>query len=189
MRTYFHLLFLVLGCSHYSFAWFFLFPKSEPLGGKHLVDAGEALRKAADCFQQDDGGAYAYPCILREAGDSLKDAGEAWNENHWEGVAYAVDDCSISFRMLSQLGKSPKMQKAYRGASGEFKAVAGLADPSQESGPNLMALARYLKEVARDPLLDNSKKRSKMDVSGVSKALREASNSVQTLGRETTMNQ
>eukprot|EP00980_Cylindrotheca_fusiformis_P030157 scaffold24486_cov122-Cylindrotheca_fusiformis.AAC.1 len=66
------------------------------VGGQHLVRAGDSIQAAADSINVDD--YYACTALLREAGVSLAEVGEAWVEDNWEAVTYAADDCSASFQ-------------------------------------------------------------------------------------------
>ncbi|CAJ1956823.1 unnamed protein product [Cylindrotheca closterium] len=162
---------------------FFPLPfQTTALGGKHLVDAGKALKKASNCFQNIGDSYYAYPTILREAACSLTDAGNAWNQDHWEAVTYAMDDCASSFVMLSQLQRSVEMQKAYKGAAGELKVIAGLTEP-MEATENLIQLSNYFKLVAKVETMEE-RHRQHVDTVSFGKYLKQASQSVQTLGRE-----
>ena len=158
--------------------FFFPLPKGQIQGGQNLVDAGQALCTAADCFDVDN---LAYPNLLRDAGSTLSEAGEAWSNDNWEAVAYAADDCSSYFFALSQLQTQPTQQKVYKGASGELKVIAGIANPVL-AAPNLVGLSNYLKEAG------NAAKKEKEagcnDVATFRKSLRDASKSIRRLAKE-----
>jgi hypothetical protein len=156
---------------------FFRLPQKQLIGGQHLVHAGNALQTAATCINVDY---YACPALLREAGVSLSEAGEAWIDDNWEAVTYAADDCSSSFNALSQLQTRPILQKVYKGASGELKAVAGVLN-SGSAGPNLVALSHFLKEAADVTKLELNECRDNV---AFTKSLREASKSIKRLTKE-----
>ena len=152
--------------------------KKKELGGQHLVKAGLALQRASECVNNVN--YYACPTLLNEAGISLKDAGEAWSDNNWEAVTYASEECAECLYELSQLQNRPILQKVYKGAAGELRAVASFQNPSL-SAPSLTSLSKYLQEAANlsKKLRDECKDSSKF-----SKSLREASQSIGKLAKE-----
>jgi hypothetical protein len=168
--------------------FFFGLPQKQLIGGQHLVHAGNTLQTAADCVNIDyytsadrvNINYYAFPALLREAGVSLCEAGEAWVDDNWEAVTYAADDCSSSFYALSQLQTRPILQNVYKGASGELKAIAGVPN-SNSAGPHLGALSHFLKEAADVTKLELNEYR---DNAAFTKSLREASKSIKRLGEE-----
>lgn len=157
--------------------------KRVAVGGQHLVHAGNALQTAADCVNDNDNYYYACPALLREAGISLTEAGDAWVDGNWEAVTYAADDCSSSFHALSQLQKLPVLQKVYKGASGELKAMAGISDFAL-AGPNLVALSRFLKEAAEVTKEQQAQDVSRDTLVPFCKSLKQASKSIQRLAKE-----
>ncbi|KAL3937300.1 MAG: hypothetical protein SGBAC_007573 [Bacillariaceae sp.] len=177
---------MLVALSSQASAWnqgsFFPLPfKTTALGGKHLTDAGKCLKKASNCFQNLGDSYYAYPSILREAGCSLKDAGDAWTKDNWEAVTYAMDDCSTSFLLLSQLQTTADMQAAYKGAAGELKAISGLTN-RKDAGENLIQLSNYFKLVVTVEKMERH--RQHIDANSFAKHLKSASKSVRNLGQE-----
>ena len=173
--------------------------KKQPQGGQHLINAGNALKAAAEVL---DGSTlnysrnyyHAYPQLLREAGESLSLAGEAWTADNWEAVTYAADDCSFHFQALSQVQQEAAMQRVYKGASGELSAVAGIresigddgtngANPNNAAAPNLAALSQFLIEAA--VISEKLNKDSNgSDTVAFLKSLRAAAKSIDALAKE-----
>lgn len=150
--------------------------RQKQLGGQHLIHAGQALEAAAEYANYQN---YACPHLFKNAGASLKEVGEAWQERNWEAVTYAAEDCSQYFWQLSQLQPSPQTQGIYKGASGELKVVASSREEfSQSVRGNFKSLSKCLKAAASVSPKEN-KDRAKFSAS-----LRDAAKSIRTLARE-----
>jgi hypothetical protein len=156
-------------------AWGNPFRRSK-LGGRHLISAGESLQAAADCVDADY---FACPSLLKEAGTSMSEVGEAWAIDNWEAVTYAAEDCSSSFQALSQLQSRPVLQKVYKGASGELNSVACSRTPDV-AAPSLAALGTFLNEAADVAKQLNECK----DTPIFCQSLRKASKSIRMLAKE-----
>ena len=151
---------------------------SSSLGGQHLVNAGKSLQTAADFVNFNN---YAGPSLLRDAGESLQDIGQAWQEDNWEAVTYAAEDCSSSFFALSQLQRRPPLQRVYKTASGELNVVAATkSNHRNHAGKSFKALSKCLKEAAA---LSQELKEGR-DSAAFCKSMREAAKSIKALANE-----
>jgi len=90
-------------------------------GGQHIANAGQGLQSAAMSHGDIK---RAGPQLLKTAGESLVDIAEGWNQQNWEIVAYAAEDCSQRLHALSQIQSSADLQRIYRTASGELHQVS-----------------------------------------------------------------